>query len=169
MKHIRRARGDDGTTSLIGGVRVWKDDVRVELCGTVDELSSFLGLAKSVLAKKTMRSCITRLQRDLMTIATEFATPVTEEGSPCLGVEQLNGLIALIERARQAAGRSSGFCVPGENRVSACFDIARAVARRLERRAVSAARTGAVKNLVIIAYLNRLSEYLFLLARSLEK
>ena len=165
-------RGDKGETFLCGLERVTKDDVRVEACGTLDELCSYLGMSKSIMKNVAGKKLIESIQKDLFVIGAQIAT------KPKLSnklkrrmdesyVSKLEKAIGKIEHKRLFEGRC--FHLPGENRLSALLDIARAVARRAERRIVTLDKKGLVKNRYIIIYLNRLSDLLYLLARCCEK
>lgn len=161
---ISTKKGDQGTTSLCRGGRVPKDDIRVEIYGTLDELCSFLGLAKSLLADKKTKKLISSIQQDLFVIGAEiFAQPA---GKSALDEKKLDVIIKGLERKKAFKGRC--FCLPGGNPVSSSLDIARTVARRLERRVVTFKRTGRLKNPRVLPFINRLSDLLYLLARSLE-
>ncbi|QAT17442.1 ATP:cob(I)alamin adenosyltransferase [Candidatus Velamenicoccus archaeovorus] len=164
-------KGDKGKTSLYFGGMVSKDHPRVELCGALDELSSFLGFAKSLLRDKQGRAWIEGVQKDLVTIAAEAATApgflvrlkkrVQKED-----VGRLERQIATLE----SRSKRKNFCfsIPGSCLVSSCLDVARTIARRAERRAVSLLRKRQIANKDVLAYLNRLSDFLYLLARKSE-
>jgi cob(I)alamin adenosyltransferase len=161
--------GDKGMTSLYGGKRVAKDHLRIELCGQVDELSSFLGLAKALSRAKKVKDFIRAIQQDLYLIAAEIATPaskaaILKKRINAGSLEKLDAYIAYQEKKLGFKQRS--FVFAGENLVSSVYDICRVLARHLERGVVAAARKKMLKNKNILVYLNRLSDALYLLARS---
>jgi cob(I)alamin adenosyltransferase len=161
--------GDKGETSLYCGKRVSKDDIRVEICGALDETSSFLGMAKNALKDKNTKRVVHSIQKELIVLGAEVATSAAgsgkikkriSEGSICVLEKEIDRL----EGKRVIKMRS--FCIPGDSVASSALDIARAVTRRAERRYVTMFKRGMVKNSDIITYLNRLSDLLYLLARS---
>lgn len=154
--------GDRGETSLWTGERVGKDGLRVEAYGTIDELSSFLGLARHACELESSQAAIEAIQRDLSRVAAELASPGTariEAGDE----ERLTAAIHELE----AAIPIRGFVLPGMTEGSAALDVARTVCRRAERRIVGLSRSEAVSE-AALSYVNRLSDYLFMLARSEE-
>lgn len=164
--------GDNGDTSLYLGGRVVKDDPRVELAGDLDELCSFLGLAKSLAKNNLVKRRLESVQRDLFVIGAEVATAARflnklNKRIDESDVRRLEGIIDILETKRSPAERV--FCLPGKNLVSGVLDVARAVARRAERRATTVFKKKPIKNSFILIYLNRLSDLLYLLARASEK
>lgn len=164
--------GDKGITSLYLGGRIWKDDPRVELYGTLDELCSFLGLSKSLIQERRTKRLIESIQRDLFVIGAEIAT----KGKFIAKLEDRIGVsyIRRIEKAikdieSKNVFEECCFYLPGENLVSSTLDIARTVTRRAERLIVTLKRKGTLKSKHILIYTNRLSDLLYLLARSHEK
>ena len=168
--------GDTGETSLYGGRRTAKDDVRVEAYGTVDELNASLGLLHAEfdvtplpgLDLSRERAVLLTQQERLFTLGSELATP---PDAP-LAVEPLTGAaVDALEREIDALEEGlpplSSFILPGGSRPSALAHSARTLARRAERRVVSLHRDEPVRE-VVIRYLNRLSDYLFVLARALN-
>jgi cob(I)alamin adenosyltransferase len=164
-------RGDSGLTSLLCGSRVRKDDLRIEACGALDELNSFLGLSKSLSRYRAAKKIIDTAQRDLFVIGSEIASgKFSYRLKKRIGQENIEALESTIERLeKDYKTKRLSFIIPGENSLSAIFDIARTVARRAERRTVTLKNKGMIKNKHIIIYLNRLSDLLYLLARSYEK
>jgi cob(I)alamin adenosyltransferase len=162
---IVTATGDDGLTSLWSGERVWKDDLRVESYGTIDELSSCLALARHAARLPEVLKAIDEVQHDLVRVAGElasrgqaFARPIEASDVERLtrGVEELEARIPL-----------RGFVLPGMTEASARLDLARTVARRAERRIVALGRDADVGE-PLRRYVNRLSDLLFMLARDEE-
>jgi cob(I)alamin adenosyltransferase len=159
---ITTKTGDDGTTGLGSGNRVSKGDPRIEALGGVDELSSLLGFARLACRLAGTRDALDGLQRDLARVAAELASadaPPADFIRP-RDEESLSARILELE----ARVPLRGFVLPGRTEASARVDLARAGARSLERRAVALAHASAS----LLAYLNRLSDYLFMLARAEE-
>ena len=164
--------GDNGMTSLYCGRRVSKDHVRVEICGAIDEVSSFLGLAKNITKDINTKKIINFIQKKLIILASEIAmTPGAKsklkKRIDKQSVRVLEKEISCLEN--KYAVRVKSFCLPGENMASGTLDIARAITRRAERRCVTMLKKSMVRNSNIITYLNRLSDLLYLLARFNEK
>jgi cob(I)alamin adenosyltransferase len=162
--------GDDGYTDLLGGVRVPKEDARIEAFGAIDEASCFLGLARSLCSSEAIKSYIEQVQRDLYLLGAELAT--AEKVYPKYGqiteqnLERLNNWCKEIE---DNLVLPRAFILPGEISCSAAIDIARSVVRRAERNIWRIVRQGYSQNPVIPRYINRLSFFLFLLARWAEQ
>ncbi len=162
--------GDGGETSLFGGGRVSKDHPRVEAYGTVDELSSHLGVAITEALTDTCTSRLPLIQRDLFAIGASLATPRRDDGRPSPEVPPLPaGRIAEMEAWMDQADAQlpplKRFILPGGTRAAATLHVARAVCRRAERATVELAKNADVDE-DIIRYLNRLSDLLFVLARA---
>ena len=161
--------GDDGTTGLLGGGRVPKDDARIEAYGTVDETSSALGLAKALAHDARTCEVCEELQRGLYRLGAELATEPEDEGkfarTTPADVERLAELAAELEAV---APMPAEFVLPGATPASGALDLARAVARRAERRALALSRSAPV-NADALRWLNRLSLLLFVLARYEEQ
>ena len=171
---ITTETGDDGTTGLGSGKRVPKDDPRIEALGEVDELSSRLGFARLSCRLAGNRDALEGLQRDLVRVAAELAAvdaPLADPIRPRDGESLSEGILEM-----EARSPLRGFVLPGRTEASARIDLARAGARSLERRAVAlapgskgmAASSGPPVSASLLAYLNRLSDYLFMLARAEE-
>jgi cob(I)alamin adenosyltransferase len=156
---ISTGLGDDGGTELFSGNFVPKDHPQVEFIGALDELNSFLGDAKAAVYLEGTRTLIESVQRDL------FAAPglLSSQADGSIDPERLTALIHGIEKRYPRRG----FIIPGKNPASAKLDIARTVCRRAERRLVTLNRQEPVSPR-LLRYLNRLSDLLFLLARSEE-
>ena len=164
--------GDNGMTSLYLEGRIWKDDLRVDIYGTLDELCSFLGLSKSLIRDRKTKRLIESTQKDLFVIGAEIATKgrfITklEERIKASHIRTIEKAVRDIESVNVFEGCC--FYLPGEDLVSSTLDIARTVARRAERGIVTLKRKGMLKNNNILIYLNRLSDLLYLLARTHEK
>jgi ATP:cob(I)alamin adenosyltransferase len=165
MSGITTKTGDDGTTGLWSGQRVSKDHPRIEVVGEVDELSSLLGFARIACSLDADRAAIEGLQRDLVRVAGELASIDPAFGDPIRSGDEE----AITEKIRELESRVEirGFVLPGRTEGSARLDLARVACRRLERRVVSLAREAEVSG-ILRRYLNRLSDYLFMLARTEE-
>ena len=160
--------GDKGTTSLLFGGCDSKDSLRIESCGALDELCSFLGLAKSLIKDKKAKRLIEDIQKDMFVLGAEIATekPFVYKLNRKIGNNDVKRLeSAITELENKYASRKQYFTLPGENTISAVLDITRAIARKAERRAVALKNKKILKNLEIIIYLNRLGDLLFVLAR----
>ena len=169
---ITTKTGDKGTTSLCHGVRVNKDDIRVDAFGTLDELCSSLGLSKSLIRDEKNKKLIGAIQQDLFVICAELASKPAflaklEKRVGRGYIDRLENIIAGLEKRKTF--KECCFYLPGENQVSSTLDIARTVARRAERIIVTLKRKGILLNDYILVYLNRLSDLLYLLARSYTK
>lgn len=158
--------GDDGTTSLFGGERVPKDSLRIEAYGTVDELNSIIGLCRSLNPPRDVDPILTQLQQDLFTLGADLATPsdVTTKGVKRLQSERIAAIEADIDRIDPMLQPLKHFILPGGSGSAAALHFARTVCRRAERNVVRLAASEDISPNVII-YLNRLSDYLFILAR----
>lgn len=166
-------RGDDGTTGLLYGGRVDKDDPRTQAYGTTDEAVSALGLARATLGEGEWHDAVLAVQRELFVIGAQLATHtqhwerLTDEVSrvtPAM-VDRLEQRIdALTERIPLPRE----FVVPGGSTAGAAIDLARTIVRRAEREAVQMRRANLLPDDTPLRYLNRLSDYLFVLARSVE-
>ena len=160
--------GDGGTTSLVGGSRVDKDDVRVEAYGTVDELNSHIGLLAEMLRgmKGGYYDELKAVQHNLFTLQTLLATEdeALYARLPQLPEEEVELLERQIDTISDVLPKLHSFVIAGGNAVGAQCHVARTVCRRAERRVVTLARQAHVDD-VLLRYLNRLSDYLFVLAR----
>jgi ATP:cob(I)alamin adenosyltransferase len=169
---ISTKTGDNGVTSLLYDGRVGKDSLRVEAYGTLDELCSFLGLAKSNLRNKKEKGLIEKIQADLFIIGSEIVTKTSflRKLKRKINEKDISYLESMIEKIEEKHPlKEHCFLLPGENRLSAALDTARTVARRAERRTVTLTRKGMIKNHLILIYLNRLSDLLYLLTRIHER
>jgi cob(I)alamin adenosyltransferase len=169
-------RGDDGTTGLLYGGRVDKDDLRTEAYGTVDEAVSALGLARASLtadADAEWAATVLAVQRELFVVGAQLATHADHWPQLTDGVSRVTaGMVDRLEQAIDALTDRyplpQEFVVPGGRPAGAAIDLARTVARRAERAAVGMARAGLLPDETPLRYLNRLSDYLFVLARAVE-
>lgn len=158
--------GDGGKTSLLSKERVDKDDLRVEAYGTVDEANTAMGLAKSVLKIAWAEDMLESIQLECIALNADLATNTKEEGRIHMShVTRIEGLIDSLERKRFP---QKYFVTPGSSTAGAALDLARTVVRRAERLAVRLRRTQTLSEPVAL-YLNRLSDFLFVLARCVEQ
>ncbi|HXI11271.1 MAG TPA: cob(I)yrinic acid a,c-diamide adenosyltransferase [Thermoanaerobaculia bacterium] len=156
--------GDRGETSLFGGVKVGKGDLRIECYGTVDELNSWIGLVRTMTSDPDVDGELKRIQSDLFDIGAHLASP---EGSiRFAGVEasRIADLENAIDQMETSLAPLKNFILPGGASASASLHVARTVCRRAERRVVSLGDPSDIGG-TTIAYLNRLSDYLFVAAR----
>jgi len=166
---IATKRGDTGTTGLPGGVRVSKTDPRVECYGTIDELISQMGFARSISHNKEVHDLTKEIQRELFKVGSAIGTtPESRKPAPAITEEMVDTLTAHVHRIEAMPGILGDWSLPGETPESAAMDIARTICRRAERLAVRLHEDGKLQNPLILSYLNRLSDVLWLLGRQLE-
>ena len=183
---VATGRGDDGTTGLLyGGERISKDDLRAEAYGTIDEAVAALGVARALLGLKADRGLlgpafdgladmILTIQRDLFVAAAELATnPAAwarlEDGRTRVSPAMVAETERLLVETERRITMPREFVVPGESTASAALEVARTVLRRAERRAVSLRRAELLPEGVLLTYLNRLADLLWVLARAAEQ
>jgi cob(I)alamin adenosyltransferase len=166
---IATKRGDGGQTGLAGGIRVSKSSLRVEAYGTVDELNSALGVARSHCESDDLRDRTKLIQRELFRIGSGLATP-PESRKPQVPIpqEMAEGLTRQVNEIEATEGLLSDWSLPGEHPTGAAYDFARTVFRRAERCVVRLTESGETVDPNILAYLNRLSDLLWLFARKIE-
>lgn len=162
--------GDAGTTSLVGGTRVGKDDARLEAYGTIDELNSHIGLlAAGPAVSREERAVLREVQSRLFDVGTLLATEPTSRWQPqpfaAAAVEALEGE---IDRLDGALPRQRSFILPGGIADAAQAHVCRTVARRAERRMVALQHAGVEVDAGAMRYVNRLSDYLYALARTIN-
>jgi cob(I)alamin adenosyltransferase len=162
-------RGDNGETSLAGGVRVSKGSARVETYGTIDELNASLGFARSICEDVEIAGFVKSIQQDLFKIGSSLATP-TESPKPQIPIDaaMADRLTAEVHRLEAVEGILADWSIAGEHRAAAAFDVTRTICRRAERALVRLHEAGAVVQPAILAYVNRLSDLLWLFERKLE-
>ncbi|MCK5706644.1 MAG: cob(I)yrinic acid a,c-diamide adenosyltransferase [Candidatus Aureabacteria bacterium] len=166
---ITTKKGDNGTTSQLKGKPISKDDIKIEAIGTVDELCSFIGMAKSIVNKKTTKNILTNVQKDLFVIGSEIVSNPSYNLKKRIDTDNIKILEAKISYFEKNNKKNNMcFVISGKNLASSTVDVARTVARKLERRIVTLKKKKKLKNKNILIYLNRLSDLLFLIARSEE-
>jgi len=161
--------GDKGETSLGDGSRVRKDHPRIAAIGAVDEANSTIGIARLHASEEAEQS-LSRIQNDLFDLGADLATPKKESGEDALRIsnDQVNWLEAEIDLMNADLAPLDSFILPGGSAASSHLHLARAIARRAEGLTVSLSATEPI-NEAALKYLNRLSDYLFVLARYLNE
>lgn len=162
--------GDEGMTSLVGGVKVKKTNARIEAYGTVDELSSQLGLLASFMKDGPDKNLIYRIQRNLFTLSSYLATDKTKTQlapSYTLDAGEVTVLEHEIDTIVAGIPQQTAFILPGGSHEAALAHVCRTVCRRAERRIFFLAESTDI-DLEVLQYVNRLSDYLFVLARKLN-
>ncbi|PWT98057.1 MAG: ATP:cob(I)alamin adenosyltransferase [Bacteroidetes bacterium] len=160
--------GDKGTTSLIGGTKVPKSDLRIEAYGNVDELNSFIGYCRDVLLDEKLRELLKEIQDRLFTIGSALACDPEKEPKlriPDLKESDVTLLENEIDRMNDGIPPMKSFVLPGGHTTISFLHITRCVCRRTERSVVRLSKEESEIEPLIIKYLNRLSDYLFVLAR----
>jgi cob(I)alamin adenosyltransferase len=169
MSSIATTTGDSGQTGLAGGVRVSKADLRVESYGSVDELNSFLGFARSICTHPEIAAWTEEIQRTLFRVGGALATaPGREAKAPLVTAEDIAMLTGLVHRIEATQGILSDWSLPGAHTQSAAYEMARTVCRRAERCAVRFMEAGGEVQPTVVAYLNRLSDAIWLFGRLIE-
>ena len=174
ITRVYTRRGDQGETDLVGGARVTKDSPRIEAYGTVDELNAAVGVVRAVNAELHARSragreldaILRKLQNELFDLGGELATPPSEfrPGMFRVGAAEVKALETFMDRCQKDLAPLKSFVLPGGGRVSALLHVARTVCRRAERDVLRLMRHEDI-GAWPLAYLNRLSDLLFVLSR----
>lgn len=171
LNKIYTRTGDDGTSGLVDGSRRAKHDLRFAAIGSVDEANSALGLAAVALARTDHAPNIARIQNDLFDLGADLATPGDDfaPGEMVLRIvpSQTVWLETQIDALNHALAPLTSFILPGGSEAAARVHLARAITRRAERDAAALAAAEPV-NPAALAYLNRLSDYLFVLTRAIN-
>jgi cob(I)alamin adenosyltransferase len=166
---IATTRGDGGQTGLAGGIRISKADLRVEAYGTVDELNSVLGFARSICTNKEIHDWTETIQRTLFRLGSALATPPeSKKTPPSITPEDVEALTKLVHQIEATEGILADWSLPGAHTESAAYEVARTVCRRAERCAVRLVASGVEFKPEILSYLNRLSDVIWLFARLIE-
>ncbi len=159
--------GDKGETSLYGAGRVPKDSLRVDAYGTIDELNCCIGIALSCCKHKEVSKPLRRIQAELLTAGADLATELTARGGarvPRIQKKDTEQLEKMVDELQGELPKLTSFILPGGGQLSSSLHLARAACRRAERRVVTLSRAERI-NAEMVPYLNRLSTYLFNLAR----
>jgi cob(I)alamin adenosyltransferase len=166
---IATTRGDGGQTGLAGGIRVSKADLRVEAYGSVDELNTVLGFARSICTNKDIHDWTEGIQRTLFRLGSALATPPeSKKVPPVISSEDVDDLTKLVHQIEATEGILADWSIPGAHTESAAYEMARTVCRRAERNAVRLAASGVEFKPEILSYLNRLSDVIWLFGRLIE-
>lgn len=177
MSSIATKHGDAGTTGLIGGQRTSKSDPRVESYGDVDELNSSLGFARSICSQRDIHDWTEQIQKTLFRVGAALATPPeNRKKDPVMTQADVDHLTTLVNEIEATPGILSDWSLPGANTQSAAYEIARTVCRRAERAAVRLDHIGRDQQPEgpgwvipeVLAYLNRLSDLIWLFGRLIE-
>ena len=167
MKIYTKA-GDQGKTSLIGGTRVPKSHIRIESYGTVDELNSFIGLLNDLVVDAKINADLKEIQDRLFTVGSSLACDPEKESAlkiPDLKEEDIVRLETAMDAMNEVLAPMKSFIIPGGHQAISTAHIARCVCRRAERWCVNMQEEDLFVEVLVIKYLNRLSDYLFTLAR----
>lgn len=160
--------GDKGTTSLIGGTKVSKSHIRIESYGTVDELNSWIGVVRDHIAHTGLKEELKEIQDRLFTIGSSLACDPERETRlkiPDLHQADIASLEKAMDRMTEALPEMKAFVLPGGHPAVSFAHVARCVCRRAERICVALQDEGMEIEALVLQYLNRLSDYLFVLAR----
>lgn len=157
--------GDKGMTGLFGGKRLPKDDLRIEAYGTVDELNAFVGTLNTAFVDEIQNNILSEIQRRLFTIGSNLASdPDKEMITPDIKPDDITDLENAMDNMEEDLPPLRNFVLPGGHHAAALAHVCRTVCRRAERLVITLDRETAVEPL-IIQYLNRLSDYFFMLSR----
>jgi cob(I)alamin adenosyltransferase len=168
---ISTKKGDKGFTGLLGGRRVPKYHLRIETYGTLDELNSFLGMARAISTDEKVKEILLTVQNHFFIMGSELALSGKDRSLLKNEITQreVDWLSQLSTDFEASLKPDPKFIIYGETLISSVLDVARAVARRVERRVAKMKSEKVLPNLKILEYLNRLSDVLYLLARYEEK
>lgn len=168
MVKIYTKRGDFGETDLFGGGRVKKSNQRIKACGTVDELSSILGFAASLTKIQVIKQAITQIQNKLYILMSDLATTKQNIKIKRINEKNIKRLENTIDNIEKHLPKLTKFILPGGSPAGAAIHFARTICRRAEREVVELNNKESI-NPEILKYLNRLSDYLFVMARLVNK
>ena len=174
ITRVYTRRGDHGDTDLVGGARVPKDSPRIDAYGTIDELNAALGVARALnvgeikrhKACKELDGILKKLQNELFDLGSELATPPEsfQEGMFRVGKAHVDALERVMDRCQKDLAPLKSFVLPGGGRLSAALHVSRTVCRRAERDVLRLMRREEIGEWPL-AYVNRLSDLLFVLSR----
>lgn len=160
--------GDKGMTSLFGGKRVWKDNLRIDAYGSVDETNTFIGLALTEIVDKALLETLTKIQSNLFVVGSDLASPLDLEkpnrNIPRVNQDFIDTAENEIDFYNDKLPELKHFILPGGTKGAAFLHAARTVCRRAERKVITLSREENIGNFISV-YLNRLSDLLFVLAR----
>jgi cob(I)alamin adenosyltransferase len=179
FRSIATRTGDDGTTSLLYGQRVQKDHPQIEAVGAFDELNVAIGAAKPLLGEHArgteVRALLTAAQKNLVALMGELACAAADDSRYAasnfekIGSEDVRRIDEAVEALERRGLKFEGWATPGANASAAAFDVARATARRAERRLTTLPTQGRPLRPELRQFVNRLSDLLWLLAREAEQ
>ena len=167
---IYTKKGDAGKTSLLYGKEVEKFDPRCEAYGTLDEAVACLGLAKSLSNNNVIIDFLTNIQKELFVIGSELATPIEtninpDKKLPRISEKNVGNIEKEIDNLVPNIKIENEFILPGTSPISSCLHLARAIIRRCERQIVKLYKDGQLLNISILHYINRLSDFIFVLSK----
>lgn len=167
---IATKKGDKGNTSLLYGTSVPKNHVRVEAYGDVDELNATLGICRAQELSVERKQWLHTIQQYNFMLGAELATPEKDQSKlkSVIGQEQLTFLEERVQQLEAIPGIVEGWNIPGEQPLGAWYDLARCVCRRVERRMVQLDQLETLKNSILLPYINRLSDLLWLMERATD-
>ena len=168
MANLYTRTGDDGTTALVGGSRVEKNSARVRCYGTIDEANSMLGMAYALSNQPYIRETVHAIQGKLFKLGAELASDekgLEKLGSRLISQADVDGLERVVDHCTETTGKQTHFVIPGVNQASAALHVARTIVRRAERELVSIRQGGDSVRPETAAYVNRLSDAIYALAR----
>ncbi|MBB5057115.1 cob(I)alamin adenosyltransferase [Granulicella aggregans] len=166
---IATKTGDAGSTALAGGTRVSKADDRVEAYGAVDELNSSLGFARSICTDAEIAAWTEEIQKTLFRVGGSLASdPEKRRGTPITLIEDATKLTELVYKIEATPSILADWSLPGAHRESAAYEVARTICRRAERASVRLMESGEEVDVDVLAYLNRLSDVIWLFGRLIE-
>ncbi len=168
LNKIYTRTGDEGSTGLADGSRVAKDDIRVQAYGAVDEVNAAVGLARNYIAPNILKA-LSRIQNDLFDLGADLSTPIKTGEKMALRIvpDQVLWLEDQIDTLNKNLQPLTSFILPGGSEAAALLHLARTITRRAERLAVTLGKKEKI-NSEALKYLNRLSDYLFVLGRHLN-
>ncbi len=173
LNRIYTRTGDAGTTGLVDGSRVAKNDARLAAIGDVDEANSAIGVAVGARGATPLAAMLTRVQNDLFDLGADLATPGGDFAPSTMTLRIVPAQVERLEREIDALNEAlaplTSFILPGGGAGAAALHVARAVTRRAERSSVALNVAGSGANPQAIAYLNRLSDLLFVAARAVNQ
>ena len=168
MPKIFTKTGDQGETGRFDGTRVPKNDPQMEAQGAIDECNSAIGLARSYVNDEQLNHTLKTFQNLLLVAGSEITNPHHDDRLPFINENNITQLEEMIDSAEEKLDPLTHFILPAGGKASAHLHIARAISRKVERRLVSLRETSEV-NPILLAYFNRLSDTLFVLARYAAK
>lgn len=166
---IATKRGDAGETDIRYGVRVSKAHIKVEACGSVDELNSYLGLARAHIDNPEIKSILLRFQEESLKVGADIAMPVDfPNRKDKVTLEMIDFVEKVLYEKEKNPEIMKDWAFPGSSKAEAFIDVARTACRKAERNVVILLEEGLIANKLVIKYLNRLSDLLWIIAREIQ-